>query len=195
MLPKRRPNLPLPAVKPHRIDLGETIVAVRHLATDDEAEACARIMSSSEPWITLRRDYSASLAAVRDASREVYVAVADDTAQVIGFLILSMRGAFAGYIQSVGVRDDWRGHGLGSQLLTFAESRIFAETPNAFVCVSSFNERTRALYARLGYETVGELRDYIVRGHSEWLLRKSIAPLADWTTSRSPLAFVQKRAP
>jgi hypothetical protein len=31
---------------------------------------------------------------------------------------------------------------------------------------------------------VGELPDYIVRGHSEWLLRKSIAPLADWTTSR-----------
>jgi RimJ/RimL family protein N-acetyltransferase len=50
--------------------------------------------------------------------------------------------------------------------------------------VSSFNERARALYTRLGYETVGELRDYIVRGHSEWLLRKSIAPLADWTTLR-----------
>ena len=53
----------------------------------------------------------------------------------------------------------------------------------------------KALYERLGYEVIGELRDYIVRGHSEWLLRKSIAPLADWTTSRGPLAFDARRAP
>lgn len=141
-------------------------------------------MSSSEPWITLRRDYASSLAAVCNPSREVYVARPEAEADVVGFLILSMRGAFVGYIQSVGVRDDWRGLGLGTALMAFAESRIFAETPNAFICVSSFNERARILYERLGYEVVGELRDYIVRGHSEWLLRKSIAPLADWTTSR-----------
>lgn len=185
MLAKRRRSAHSPiTVTTRRIVLGDTVVVVRHLATDDEAEACARIMASSEPWITLQRGYAASLDAVRDPSREVYVATPADVADVIGFLILSMRGAFAGYIQSVGVRDDWRRRGLGTQLLAFAESRIFAETPNAFICASSFNERARALYERLGYEVVGELRDYIVRGHSEWLLRKSIAPLADWTTSR-----------
>jgi ribosomal protein S18 acetylase RimI-like enzyme len=180
---------------PHRVVLGDSAVVVRQLGTDDEAEACARIMSSSEPWITLGRDYASSLDVVRDPTREVYVATREGDAQVVGFLILSMRGAFVGYIQSVGVRDDWRGRGLGTALLAFAESRIFAETPNAFICVSSFNERARALYQRLGYEIVGELRDYIVRGHSEWLLRKSIAPLADWTTSRGPLAFHSNRAP
>jgi ribosomal-protein-alanine N-acetyltransferase len=185
MLAKRRRSIAPPApVKPHRIDRGKSVLVVREIETDDEAEACARIMASSEPWLTLGRDYAASLGAVRDPSREVYVAIAVGDAEVVGFLILSMRGAFAGYIQSVGVRHDWRGRGLGTALIAFAESRIFAETPNAFICASSFNERARALYERLGYETVGELRDYIVRGHSEWLLRKSIAPLADWTTSR-----------
>lgn len=179
----------------HRVILGDSAVVVRQLETDEEAASCARIMSSSEPWITLGRDYASSLAAVRDPTREIYVASPEGIAQVIGFLILSMRGAFVGYIQSVGVRDDWRGRGLGTALMAFAESRIFAETPNAFICASSFNERARALYERLGYEVVGELRDYIVRGHSEWLLRKSIGPLADWTTSRGPLAFVTKRAP
>ena len=184
MLAKRRRSAAPPtAVTTRRIVIGETVAVVRHLATDDEAEACARIMASSEPWITLQRGYEASLEAVRDPSREVYVAALADVADVMGFLILSMRGPFAGYIQSVAVRDDWRGRGLGTQLVAFAESRIFAESPNAFICVSSFNDRARALYERLGYETVGELRDYIVRGHSEWLLRKSIAPLADWTMS------------
>ena len=170
-------------------------MVVRHLETDGDADACARIMASSEPWMTLGRDHAASLETVRDPTREVFVATSEGDPQVLGFLILSMRGAFVGYIQSVAVRDDWRGRGLGTALIAFAESRIFAETPNAFICVSSFNARARALYARLGYETIGELRDYIVRGHSEWLLRKSIAPLADWTSSRGPLAFVSKRAP
>ena len=169
----------------HRVVLGDTAVVVRQLETDDEAMACARIMSSSEPWVTLGRDYASSLATVRDPSREVYIARREDEVDVVGLLVLSMRGAFVGYIQSVGVREDWRGRGLGTALIAFAESRIFAETPNAFICASSFNERARALYERLGYQVVGELRDYIVRGHSEWLLRKSIAPLADWTTSRA----------
>jgi len=179
----------------HRVALGDKSVVVRQLETDGEAVACARLMASSEPWITLGRNYESALATVRDPSREVYVATREGDSEVVGFLILSMRGAFVGYIQSVGVRDDWRGRGLGTALIAFAESRIFAETPNVFICVSSFNGRARALYQRLGYEIVGELRDYIVRGHSEWLLRKSIAPLADWTTSRGPLAFQSNRAP
>jgi hypothetical protein len=76
---------------------------------------------------------------------------------------------------------DWRGRGLGTALIAFAERRILREVPNVFLCVSSFNTRARTLYLRLGYEVVGELRDYIVRGHSEWLLRKSVAPLAEFT--------------
>jgi len=35
------------------------------------------------------------------------------------------------------------------------------------------------LYERLGYEVVGELKDYIVPGHSEMLLRKTIGPLVE----------------
>jgi ribosomal protein S18 acetylase RimI-like enzyme len=149
-------------------------------------------MAASDPWLTLARGFDDSLAILRDPSRETYLALRD--AEVIGFVVLSMQGAFVGYVQSVGVREDWRGRGLGSRLIAFAEERILRETPNVFICVSSFNSRARALYERLGYEAVGELRDYIVRGHSEWLLRKSIGPLADWTTRRASLAFQPRRA-
>jgi ribosomal protein S18 acetylase RimI-like enzyme len=61
----------------------------------------------------------------------------------------------------------------------FAVQRILRVAPKVFICVSSFNDRARSLYERLGYEVVGELKDFIVRGHSEWLLRKSIGPLAE----------------
>ena len=185
---------PWRSVESQAIDIGGVRLVVRHLASDGEAEICARIMATNEPWLTLRRNYDAALEIVRDAMREVYVATDPDTNEIIGFVILSMRGAFVGYIQSVAVREDWRGRGLGSQLIAFAEGRIFREVPNAFILVSSFNERARTLYLRLGYEIVGELRDFIVHGHSEWLLRKSVSPLADWTTPRSPLAFDPRRA-
>ena len=79
--------------------------------------------------------------------------------------------------RTVAVREDWRGRGLGSALIAFAEARILPETPDVFLCVSSFNHRARALYERLGYEVIGELRDYIVQGHAEWLLRKTVGPL------------------
>ena len=150
-------------------------VVVRRLANDDEARACATIMSTSEPWITLRRDFDSSLAAASDPNRETYVAV--DSSGVVGFVILNMQGPFIGYIQSIAARADRRGDGLGSRLIAFAEERILRETPNVFLCVSSFNPRARALYERLGYETVGELKDFVVRGHSEWLLRKTVGPL------------------
>lgn len=176
-----------------RVEIGGDVLVVRHLTSDAEAEACARMMTASEPWITLRRDYDESLEIIRDPLREVYVAVRVDAAEVLGFAILTLRGAFVGYLQSVAVRDDWRGRGLGRRLIAFAERRIFREAPNVFICVSSFNERARALYERLGYQVVGELRDYIVQGQSEWLLRKSVSPLADWTTLRRPLAFDPRR--
>jgi ribosomal protein S18 acetylase RimI-like enzyme len=97
---------------------------------------------------------------------------------VRGFIIVMTHGALLGYIRILCVDPNTRGRGLGSRLIAFAEERIFREWPNAFLFVSSFNPRARALYERLGYEVVGELKDYIVRGASEILMRKTIGPLA-----------------
>jgi [ribosomal protein S18]-alanine N-acetyltransferase len=166
-------------VSEDRFTIDNDIVLVRRLASDHEARTCARIMAATEPWVTLRRDFEASLSILRDPLREVYVAVSEGGTDVLGFVALVMHGAFVGYIQSIAVREDRRGRGLGSRLMAFAESRIFRVTPNVFICASSFNERARALYTRLGYETIGELRDYVVRGESELLMRKSLGPLAE----------------
>lgn len=150
-------------------------LSIARLETEAEAEACARLMASSEPWITLGRNYEAALRVVRDPTREVYLA--RDDAGLAGFLILCMTGAFVGYIQTICIHPDRRGQGLGSRLVKFAEERVLEESPNVFMCVSSFNHDARRLYERLGYLVVGELTDYIVEGHSEILLRKSRGPL------------------
>jgi len=54
----------------------------------------------------------------------------------------------------------------------------FLEKPGD-VCVSSFNPDAKRLYERRGYEVVGEMENFIVSGHSEIFLRKTIAPLAE----------------
>lgn len=140
-------------------------------------------MASSEPWLTLRRDYQTSLRLVQDPTREVYVVDAAHT--LAGFLILSVIGPFLGYIQTILVAREYQGRGLGTQLVAFAEERIFRVSPNVFLCVSSFNARARRLYERLGYRYVGELTDYLVRGHSELLFRKSRGP---WSEFEPPAA-------
>jgi predicted GNAT family acetyltransferase len=106
---------------------------------------------------------------------------------VAGFAIVCMVGAFVGYIQTVCVAPAERGRGLGSLLVAHAEERIFRESPNVFLCVSSFNPDARRLYQRLGYAVVGELTDYLVPGHSETLMRKSRGPWSEFRP-RAPSA-------
>lgn len=165
----------------HSPSTGELTISL--LQTEDEARTCARLMAASEPWITLGRGYPASLGIIQDPSREVYLA--RDETGVAGFLILCMTGAFVGYIQTVCIDPARRGRGLGSRLVEFAERRILQVSPNVFMCVSSFNLSARRLYERLGYKVVGELTDYLVQGHSEFLLRKTLGPLSGFS-SKSP---------
>ncbi len=153
-------------------------LSINRLDSLEQAEACARLMAGSEPWITLGRGYDESLAILTDPSREVYLAM--DGEEVAGFVVLEMEGAFTGYVKSIYVSPPYRRGGVGARFMSFIEERVFKERPNVFLCVSEFNEGARRFYERLGYEEVGELRDYLVRGHSEVLLRKTTGPLSEF---------------
>ena len=153
---------------------------IRRLAGAEEAEECARLMASTDPWITLGRGYDACARVIEDSTREVYVA--ENESGIAGFIVLCMVGAFVGYIQTVLVAPNQQGQGIGSKLVAYAEDRIFSESPNAFLCVSSFNSAARRLYERLGYRYVGELNDYLARGHSELLFRKTRGPWSEFNS-------------
>lgn len=143
-----------------------------------DTAACARLMAQSEPWLTLGRDYPASYRSIGDPAKEVFLAEAGD--QMVGFLALDMRGILAGYIQSICVAAHWRGQGIGSLLMNHAEERIFRDSPNAFLFVSSFNHTARHFYEQRGYTPVGDIPDLLVAGYHETLLRKTHGALASY---------------
>lgn len=156
---------------------------IHRLQLQTEAQWCASIMANSEPWITLSRTYEESLQiltdSLADSSKEVYLATQEG--ELSGFIILNLKGAFIGYVQTICIDAKSRGKGIGSKLLKFAEERIYRESPNVFLCVSSFNVEAKRLYERLGYEIVGELKDYLIRGYSEILMRKTVGPMKEFS--------------
>lgn len=148
------------------------------LQTQAEAEFCARMMAESEPWLGLGRGYEALLKAVQNPAREVFLAKSE--AEIAGMVLINLQGACSGYIQSVCVAPLWRNKGIGAELMSFAENFIFRQTPNVFLCVSSFNTGAQKFYQRQGYTEIGVLKDYLVTGYDEILLRKTRGPLVGY---------------
>ena len=143
-----------------------------------EIHNCALMMSDSEPWITLKRNYDAVVLMLNNDKNTIYLAKCEE--DIIGFAIIVNNGAFVGFIQSIVIKENFRGIGIGSKFLKFIEDNIFSVFPNVFICVSSFNPNAKRLYERSGYTEIGELKDYIVSGHSEILLRKTISPISEY---------------
>jgi [ribosomal protein S18]-alanine N-acetyltransferase len=148
-------------------------------ATPDDYEWCARLMASSDPWITLGRDVERCRATVTRPGSELFVAHKSEAvvpaSEPVGFILLAPYGlASSPYINSIAVAPGQHGQGIGSRLLGFAEQQ-YAGRQHLFLLVSSFNLRAQSFYRRHGYEFIGELKDYVVPGHSELIFHKRIA--------------------
>lgn len=155
---------------------------IRPLQTAEEARYCAKFLAASDPWRTLGLSEEQIFERLTGSGREIHVAVSEN--KIVGVLVLQMNGPFNGYIQIIASHPDWRGHGLGTQLMDFAEHQIFHQSPNVFLCVSAFNHRAQEFYARRGYQRAGELPDFLVRGFTEILLRKTKGPLLGFQPDR-----------
>lgn len=135
-------------------------------------DECAKLMCSSEPWITLNRGYEDCRKSLDGDFREVYVAKQNE--EILGVLVLQMKGSFSGYLQTICIAPDMRRIGLGKKLIQFAEERVFTVSPNLFLCVSDFNSDAIKLYGELGYQRIGVIDDFVERGRNEILMRKTI---------------------
>jgi ribosomal protein S18 acetylase RimI-like enzyme len=158
-------------------------IAVRPMRAADRAWA-AGVMAASEPWLTLGRGRADALRLLRD--RRKRCSIVRSGGERAGFLVLDLNGPLGGYLQTIGVAPEWRGRGVGTAALAWAEARLFERHRNVLLCVSSFNRGAQRLYRRAGYAVVGRLRDYVVAGHDEILLRKTLGPLSTKSRTRQP---------
>ena len=135
---------------------------------------CAMMMSKTDPWITLGMNFDQCLKAFEGDCKEIYII--NYGKDIAGFVILQVCGTFSGYIQTICIREDYRGKGFGTKLLKFCEERILKFSPNIFICVSSFNKGAIKLYYEFGFKLVGELDNFVKEGYTELLLRKTVGP-------------------
>lgn len=151
---------------------------IRLTKNENELDACAQLMSESEPFNTLQLTFEKCKSAVRGDYKDVFLAVEDNV--FVGFVVLSYYGVLRGYIQTICIKPDYRNRGIGSKLLKFSEDKLRKEFANIFICVSSFNPKAQALYERLGFEKIGELKDHFIKGKDEYILRKQICSLNEF---------------
>jgi ribosomal-protein-alanine N-acetyltransferase len=149
-------------------------VTITQTADPKDFAVCARMMSETDPWITLQMNYEQCLMAFDGSYREIYIINVEKV--IAGFVILQTCGTFSGYIQTICIGEDYRGKGLGRKLLLFCEERILKFSPNVFICVSSFNKGAIKLYYDFGFKLIGEMNNFVREGFSELLLRKTVGP-------------------
>jgi ribosomal protein S18 acetylase RimI-like enzyme len=155
--------------------LSELGISINKTSDSTDLTWCAQLMAGNEPWLTLKRDLDKCQCLLQDPLSEVYLLT--DGTERVGFVMIKMKGAFCGYLQTIAIDTPYRRKGIGEAAIGYIEAIIFTTYSNVFMCVSSFNHRAQELYQRLGYETVGIFKDLVEKGHDEILLRKTIGPM------------------
>lgn len=142
------------------------------VATEEDREWSAHLMASMDPWRKLGRGYEDRMAKCAHPEYRLLIALGEQGRE--GCALLHPRGvAGSPYLASIAVAPEAQGRGVGTALMDYAEG-YFEGARFMFLCVSSFNPRARALYERLGYELIGELKDYAMEGASEFLMMKRL---------------------
>lgn len=144
-------------------------------ATKEEREWAALLIVNSEPWTKIGPpDVERCRRTLNEPEYPLYISHSDG--KPTGLILLHKRGfASSPYVRLLAVAPKFRGHGVGAGLMQFAEDLFRPEAKHLFLCVSSFNPRAKKFYERLGYTIIGEIKDYVVQGESEYMLHKRLA--------------------
>jgi ribosomal protein S18 acetylase RimI-like enzyme len=97
--------------------------------------------------------------------------VNDNLAGVICLRYPWLRGP---YIELLGLIEIYRGQGIGSQLLNWAETEARYQSNNLWLLTSSFNELAQQFYSRHGFQQIGRIEGLIHTDYDELLLRKRL---------------------
>ncbi len=109
-----------------------------------------------------------------EAARQGQIYIALVNHRCAGFMRVVKRGMFDrfAYLGVLGVKAEFRGRGIGAQLMQRFEEIGFEAGRRVFILVSEFNGSAQRFYARLGYQKLCLMPSLFKNGISEWLLMK-----------------------
>jgi len=109
-------------------------------------------------------------------NEEIFIAY-NDNENCLGFLWFIPKGAFHSYpyLHIIAVKEEFRGMGIGRQLLSFFEDLVFTSCSKIFLVVADFNPKAKLIYENLGYINVGAIPGLYKKGVTEYLMMKEMA--------------------
>ncbi|MEA4812459.1 MAG: GNAT family N-acetyltransferase [Anaerolineaceae bacterium] len=147
--------------------------SIQAIESEKDKTLSAEMMQSTSPWSVFGRSFEECLSAFNTEGKFAFGAYS--IKDLLGFVVVDITGPLPCYIQALCIAQKHRGQGIGSALMDYAEQFIFLRSPNAFLCYSDFNPSVRIMYERRGYSLIGTLHNYMIPGHDEYLMRKSIS--------------------
>jgi len=144
---------------------------------EGEVERLAMRIAAMDPW--LRLGYSKESISVYlrnpepDAGR-LAIVVNDAVAGILCLRYPWLRGV---YIEMFALIPEVQGMGVGSRMLEYIEGEFQSKTRNIWLLVSAFNGKAQGFYRAKGFLQIGKIKDFLVEGEDEILMRKTIQPI------------------
>ena len=138
---------------------------------------CVNILQNTEMGTVYFSNYKKTVDLLLHAlaQRGLFVALKDDD-DCLGFMYFMPKGVFGSYpyLHIVVVREEYRNLGIGKQLIKyFEENSSDYSSTKYFLTVDDFNPQARKLYESLGYQRVGELKDFYKNGITSYIMMKA----------------------
>ena len=138
---------------------------------------CVNILQSTEMGTVYFSNYKKTVDLLLHAlaQRGLFVALKDDD-DCLGFMYFMPKGVFGSYpyLHIVVVKEEYRNLGIGKQLIKyFEENSSDYSSTKYFLTVDDFNPQAKKLYESLGYQRVGELKDFYKNGITSYIMMKA----------------------
>ena len=147
------------------------------MAAEKHIIACTNILQSTEIGAVYFSNYEKTVALLSHAlaQQELFVAL-NDHEECLGFMYFMSNGVFGSYpyLHIIPVKEEYRNLGIGKQLIKYFEenSSDYSSTKH-FLTVDDFNPKAKKLYESLGYQCVGELKDFYKNGITSYIMMKA----------------------
>jgi len=139
--------------------------------------ACVQILTQNDLWqkygITTQSAHKMLSEAL---SGNAVLLTARVDGQPAGFAWLAPRGAWerSSYLRLIGVLPACQRMGIGLALLRAVEEQALQSGSDLFLLVTDSNLAAQRFYKRCGYQQVGALPDYVVKGITELIFYKRL---------------------